>query len=343
MWRIPVGPSESGAASDPIRFLLPTDLIDLIQKSIPSIVDQDWEEDRQLSQQFRTKSLKRAHIALAEGRIIDAPFLFDSPDSMETFAFLDPNDEIREWLPQAPGALRELDHQNSVSRGYTGWLLSNPTFLAEHDQVLLKHADAVAMNGIPSVSLPQSDSTILGGRRADKATELDLFVNDFEVFCRRWQIKQLLAPYFPWPLGVVENIPSQAMFEYQQRQMGDMGSIISIPFNQPISDRDVLRQKLETLARSSDIDASQLDGWTEIVSSDNVGKKTIDQYGLRFRVMHFWTVLFDRHGHKLNGHKSALWQVFAEYLLGSQVREETIRKELQAVAKQLGADWYHTT
>ncbi len=38
MWRIPVGPSESGAASDPIRFLLPTDLIDLIQKSIRALL-----------------------------------------------------------------------------------------------------------------------------------------------------------------------------------------------------------------------------------------------------------------------------------------------------------------
>ncbi len=343
MWRIPVGPSESGAASDPIRFLLPTDLIDLIQKSIPSIVDEEWEEDRQLSQQFRTKSLKRSHIALAEGRIIDASFLFDSPDPMKTFAFLDPNDECRKWLEGVPAAFGSLDEEALTSRAYAGWLLSNPTFLAEHDQILAKHAGLVATHGMPSVSLPKSDPSALGGKRAKASPKLDSFVNDFEEFFVKWQIETLLAPYFPWPLGPQQHICTDAIFELQQLQMGDKGSIISVPYARPLPNRDKLRDQMEVLARSSDSDSRHLEEWTEIVSSDNVGKKTIDRYGLRFRVMHFWTVLFDRHGHKLNGQKTTLWAILAEYLLGRQVREETIRKELQAVARQLGADWYHTT
>jgi hypothetical protein len=340
MWRIPVGPSESGAASDPIRFLLPTDLIDLIQKSIPSIVDEEWEEDRQLSQQFRTKSLKRSHIALAEGRIIDAPFLFDSPDPMETFANVDLNDEE---LNAASAAFGLFDREALISRAYAGWLLSNTTFLEEHDQLLSKHADAVAIHGIPRVVLPQSDPSALGGKRANASPKLESFVNDFEEFFVRWQIFTLVAPYFPWPLGPQQHICTEAIFELQQHQMGDKGSIISVPFGRPLPNRKELREQMEVLARSSDSDSRHLDKWTNIVSSDNSGKKTLARYGLRFRLMHFWTVLFDRHGHKLRGKKKALRPVFVQFLLANRRSDDTIGKELTAVSKQLGRDWYHTS
>jgi hypothetical protein len=317
--------------------------MDIIGESIPSIVDQEWEEDRQLSRQVGTKSLTSACIALAEGRRIDAPFLFDSPDPMETFAFLDPNDECRNWLPGVPAAFQELDHELSVSRAYAGWLLSNPTFLTEHDELLSKHADAVAMHGIPSVCLPQSDPSALRGKRAKASPKLDSFVSDFEDFYRRWQIKLLLAPYFPWPIGPHQHICTEAIFNLQQLQMGDKGSVISVPYTRPLPNRKELRKKMEVLARSSDSDSGHLGKWAEIVSSDNVGKKTMARYGLQFRLMHLWTVLFDRHGHKLNGYMETLWRVLAEFLLANRKRDETIRKELQALTKQLGPDWYHTS
>ncbi len=196
-------------------------------------------------------------------------------------------------------ALRELDHQHPVSRG-TGRLLSESHIPCEHDQVLLKHADAVAMNGIQASACRRATRRYLGGRRADKATELDLFVNDFEVFYRDgrsssyWLLTSLAAR-----CGREHPLPT--IFEYQTASEGGHGKY----HFHPIQSTDFRSRRATPEAGDTgtivDIDASQLDGWTEIVSSDNVGKKTIDRYGLRFRVMHFWTVLFDRHGHKLNG------------------------------------------
>jgi hypothetical protein len=338
-----VGPGESGAASDPIRFLLPTDLMDIIQKSVPKIVDQDWKEDRQLSQQVGTKSLTSACIALVEGRRIDAPFFFDSPDPKTTFADLDLNDEERQTLNAASAAFGSFDREALISRAYAGWLLSNSTFLEEHDQLLSKYADAVAMHGIPSVGLPQSDPSALRGKRAKASPKLDSFVSDFERFFVRWQIKTLLAPYFPWPIGPHQHICTEAILTLQQCQMGDKGSVISVPYTRPLPNRKELRERMEVLARSSDSDSSHLDKWTNIVSSDNSGKKTLARYGRRFRLMHLWTVLFDRHGHKLSRYKETLRPVFVQFLLANRRSDETIRKELDTVSNHLGPEWYHTT
>jgi hypothetical protein len=54
-------------------------------------------------------------------------------------------------------------------------------------------------------------------------------------------------------------------------------------------------------------------------------------------------VLFDRHGHKLSRYKETLRPVFVQFLLANRRTDNTIGKELTAVSKQLGRDWFHTT
>jgi hypothetical protein len=123
------------------------------------------------------------------------------------------------------------------ARGYCGWLLTNPLFLAEHDQLLGRWADEVFDHWLPPLagSLPRGPSD---------AAPPDMAA-DFAAFHARWRLAGLAAPYLPLPLA--PQVPALG-----RRDPGPTGGVtIFLPDTFPVPSRDELRDAIEDALRGA--------------------------------------------------------------------------------------------
>ena len=82
---------------------------------------------------------------------------------------------------------RRLDWAAEVRRGYSGWLMTNRTFLEEHRLVFQNWADEVAHNGIPSMGPVVRDAQAVPDSQLGQG-RLEQYVRAFEDFFIRWRI-----------------------------------------------------------------------------------------------------------------------------------------------------------
>ncbi len=95
-------------------------------------------------------------------------------------------------------ARQPLNNIARVTRAYLGWLLTNRTFLDEHDALLNHWQLDVARWGTTSLgqSIPPHEVADNETARSEWST----FNGAFEPFFHRWRLRGLAGPYLPIPL-----------------------------------------------------------------------------------------------------------------------------------------------
>jgi hypothetical protein len=219
------------------------------------------------------------------------------------------------------------------ARGYCGWLLTTPRFLAEHDQLFSTWQDAIFIHWLPSSQWFNSHHVLQADESFDPAPP-EGFVEAFSSFCRRWRLSYLEAPYLPCPL--VPQVPAPL----PKRNHPTTGVTFYLPDTFPIPSRDELREMLEDALRGGER-LDHLAEWQDKVRSDKRSKNAIERYGRLFVLQHLWFVLHYRHAEALRGKVGRLKRVLAHYLLGDPISgDDTIHKDLQFIRRRLGDNWY---
>jgi len=214
-----------------------------------------------------------------------------------------------------------------VSRAYLGWLLTNRSFLDEHDALLKKHARQISRWGVANFSFSSSPN----GVDADSRKQFVAVNRQFVEFFSRWRLQGLAAPYLPIPIQplMTGSLP-ESVLAAQLRH----GGMFVIPDTFPIPSRDEFRNMLEGALRSAP--PAHLAEWMAIVAGSNTAKRAIARFSRIFELQHFWKVLYLRHPDALHRQTKAVTRAFASYL---GVQDRLIELDLIEIRKRLGASW----
>lgn len=225
--------------------------------------------------------------------------------------------------------LREARHRLGfyvdASRGYAGWLVTNPVFLRERDELLQRWKDQVAVQGIP-----RNDLTTFGGVphqdffRPAYDTDVLKFLNAFADWYARWRLHHLITRELPEPLS--SQIPIlNPLSLLTHLQAG--GVTLYQPDTMPIPPRDDLRNALEDVRVNRKND--HLREWIEIVGSGRHNDHSSRAFGQIFIFNHYWTILEERHPSLLAGRVRQMQKAFAEYLYVSPAAVDKYRQRIR--------------
>jgi hypothetical protein len=227
---------------------------------------------------------------------------------------------------------QRLGWTSDVRRGYAGWLMTNGSFLEEHQKLFQQWADEVAKQGIPRMGPVLSDGQSFPGAQLAEG-HFEQFLHEFEEFFIRWRLEGMPAPFAPQPMGVHLPVVDLRPVLGHMRQGG---TTFYIPDIFPVPSRDKLREIMEEALRDQNSPA-HLEEWLEIVHSDNVAKNQIPRYGRIFEIQHYVRALYARHAAALDRKKSAVVVAISLFL---QVSDDTVERDLAFIAERLGANWY---
>jgi hypothetical protein len=230
---------------------------------------------------------------------------------------------------------QRLEWTSDVRRGYAGWLMTNKSFLDEHQTLFQQWADEVAKQGIPNMGPVLHDAQSFPDAELAEGTFRE-FLRAFEEFFIRWRLDGLPAPFAPQPMGVqLPVVDLRPVLGHMQQG----GTTFYIPDICPVPSRDKLREIMEEALRDQNSPA-HLKEWLEIVHSDNVAKNQIPRYGRILEIQHYMRALYARHAAALERKKSAVVVVISLFL---QVSDDTVERDLAFIAERLGANWHLPT
>jgi len=218
----------------------------------------------------------------------------------------------------------------TTARGYLGWLLTNPTFLDEHDALINEHVSVIGSWGTAAFAQPlpppHFDSASTSEQAAFRVADAR-----FVPFFNRWRLLGLAAPYLPVPMQpqFAGSLPETMLGRYSA-----VGGLFVIPDTFPVPSRDEFRGLLDDALHGSPPD--HLDGWMQIVGAGNTGRQTIPKYARIFVLQHFWRVLHHRHATALRRQVRRLEHVFGHFL---QAGAQSIRQDLAEIRGRLGPNW----
>lgn len=213
---------------------------------------------------------------------------------------------------------RNLSTFEIPTRAYLGWLLSNPTFINEHNQLTEEFAHELGSHGFPQ---PLQGSNA----RFQTAGSSSSWVARFRDFYDCWRLQSLAAPYLPAPLEPL--VP-----DYRRYHSGTVSA--SIPDIAPVPGRGPIDEVLETSAHHRP--PEHLEEWFAIIAKENSAKNMFASYERRFRLQHYWRLLHSRYRVALHRKKVALIQAFATYF---EVSTDSVKGDLRFFKKSLGDDW----
>jgi hypothetical protein len=236
---------------------------------------------------------------------------------------------LEQMLREANNRVRPLQR---IAEGYVGWLLTNPEFQTEHDELLLRWQSQIQQYGLEFVGCTISTAPLASlpptGMNEPGCAEFNSAVRAFLV---KWRLQQLTAPGLPHPMTPVMG--GQFPLSILQQLM-DSGGIFYLPDTFPIPSRDELRSMLVDALRSSETD--HLVEWRRIIDAHNSSKTTIGRFARLFRVVLYWRAFWQRHGVNLNRCARRLQVGLAKYL---KVNLSTLRGDFQFIEKRLGKNW----
>jgi hypothetical protein len=216
------------------------------------------------------------------------------------------------------------------ARGYCGWLLTNPTFLAEHDCLLARWQGQIYHYWLPASGDPARAAPPAALLAARLPAEM---VADFAGFYVRWRLSNLAGPYLPSPAAPQVPAPLPAL------NSPLTGATFFLPDTIPIPSREQLRDMLEDALRGG-APAEHLAEWHGQVRSDNRAKNAIDRYARLFVLQHLVAVLYARHEGSLAGNRGRLERALGRYFFGDKLAAaDTVHKDLVFIRDRLGADW----
>jgi hypothetical protein len=233
-------------------------------------------------------------------------------------------------LADAEGQLAE---SNENARAYAGWLAMNPLFAQEQQQLFSDWREVIQTHGL-AVALATEEQLREAIHCEDGSLRpLQQFLIDRERFGRRWILESIAGPFLPLPQRLTMLVlPANAA-----HHDAESGVTLRIPKTTPLPDRDKLRKRLEA-AIDRETGHEHLSEWSNLVSQDSQGKKTIGRHARIFQLHHFWRVLFSRHAASLRGSLKKTQAAFADYFC---VSEDTIAKDLEQITKARGgSEWY---
>ncbi|HCS50404.1 hypothetical protein [uncultured Rubinisphaera sp.] len=211
-------------------------------------------------------------------------------------------------------------------RGYLGWLLTQPTFLNEHDELLERHREKINRHGFPKPVHSSSPEKFVWRDDVNWLTE-------FREFFDRWRLQTLAAPYLPIP--VAPRFPE--LRSYSRLPFGHGQNSFTLPDIYPSQGSGVIIEMMEETLRPRN-PPEHLQEWMQIIGKTNTAKNAIPAYGRQFQLQHYWRVLQQRYSKELHRKKGALISAFAEIL---HVSDDTIKADLRHFSDRLGDDWMH--
>ena len=231
---------------------------------------------------------------------------------------------------QCATAENRLADLAQAARGYLGWLLLNPRFLDEHDELLRSCEQVVVRHGVAEFGLPTPP---LGFKELPVPAQTEFRAADerfLEFFCR-WRLQGLAAPYLPIPLQPLfaSRLPAIALQRHLQT-----GGLFVVPDTFAVPSRGEFREMLDDALHGSP--PSHLADWMKMIAAGNTGKQTIARYGRLFELQHYWRVLHHRHRKTFRRRDAKLKDAMAAYY---QVKFKTIDEDLHAIRKCLGKSW----
>jgi hypothetical protein len=211
-------------------------------------------------------------------------------------------------------------------RGYCGWLMTNRTYVREHDQLIRQYGDQIRDHDFPRPILASC------GPPMPQSEPDEPWVGAFRQFYSRWRLQSLVGPGLPMPLPVlVPSFPPLA----QHLAAAEGGTTFFLPDIVPVSTRGVLAETIED-AIHGPRQPEHLTPWLCIVKRDNTAKNMIARYARLFGLQHYWRLLFARHSDAVVGNKGRFVAAFAEFF---NLSSDSIRKDLMFVGQRLGKGW----
>lgn len=211
---------------------------------------------------------------------------------------------------------------------YLGWLLTNPKFLQEHDQLLKEHLETVQRYGLWNLALRKT--AVRGGLFEERLEDphWHRFVDACRPFLQRWRLARLVGPYLPEPVTLqMSGLVSKSDLEW----MMETGGIFYLPDTIPIPSRDQLRKLLDDSLHKGPKPV-HLEDWLKIVNAGNTARNRLDREARLFSLWHFYQLLVDRHATALKNNRGRVEDAFAQFF---GVDKATIHHDLVEVPKRL--------
>jgi hypothetical protein len=330
----------SAAALTPGRLLyeFPTPLVKITQKHAPNVLDGAAAEI-----EIRRGHTNQNHSSVIGSwgpNLIGYRFLARLPSPSEAFGKrpADPeNDPFWKglgWYDPAvlDQAVAAADWSYTVTAGYCGWLLANSEFHRHHDAFFTRHQMAIrAISALPPLDDRQMTSSPAMGRCISSYTRL----------CRRWSLAGLAGPYLPVPFQPHFPVPGDQL-QLLPAMARSAGTLLYFPRTHPLPDRDRLREMIEA-AIARQLSPRHLKDWTDLIDSNNPGKKPIVRFERLFRLQHWWRLIHHRYGERIGGQIGNLQRAMGEFLLGDDPDDkflDTVRKDLAYLNERLGSEWH---
>jgi hypothetical protein len=125
-----------------------------------------------------------------------------------------------------------------VAQGYAGWLMTNRTFIDEHDDLLRGFSSDLRDFGLPGLVRPVANG-VIKKLKLQSPTASNIFFERFEAFCLRWRLSGLAAPNLPMPLQPQTPVLAPIM---ALGPMNGVGALFYLPDTFPVPGREELRE-----------------------------------------------------------------------------------------------------
>ncbi|HEV8068973.1 MAG TPA: hypothetical protein VGP76_14650 [Planctomycetaceae bacterium] len=211
-------------------------------------------------------------------------------------------------------------------RGYCGWLMTNPAFVAEHDQLLERYQNQLRQHDFP---MPILMST---GQPLPQCPSNEVWVDAFRRFASRWRLQSLVGPGLPRPLPV--GLPLMPAV-VRNLAAAEGGATIFLTDVNPVPPRSILAEVVEGGASRRE-ESAHLAEWYRIVGQHNPAKNAISHYARLLGVQHYWRIIHARHPAAVKRRAGRLRSAFADYY---KVGTDTIRGDLKLITERLGRGW----
>ncbi len=218
-----------------------------------------------------------------------------------------------------------FDYNMQATRGYLGWLVTNPTFLEERDALFTQWKLEIQKNGIP-----RSGPTMFGPiKHTELITEIrkkntKSYLADFASFYARWRLQHLVTRELPEPLQ--PKIPIlQPLSLLTHLEAG--GISYYQPDTVPIPPRDEIRGHLEDLRKSRG--GEHLGEWKEVVSTDRGNDHALRRYSRIFVLHFYWKILDQRHPKIFTNRVTKIKSAFGSFLGADVKTVEAIRTQIR--------------
>lgn len=220
-----------------------------------------------------------------------------------------------------------------VTQAYAGWLLTNRTFVDEHNALFVEWSDMVQRWGLNRLGILLPTKGLLRGDDPTADPRWTDYSVAFEEFFSRWRLLGLAAPYLPIP---IQPLMGGAMPMSVLTQLNRARGAFCLPDTFPVSSRDDLRNILEDALRGSE-GPDHLKDWQALIARDNSAKKPLGKFARLFEVQHYWRILRRRHPRAIHRKLGLLKVALSEFL---KMSTDSIHRDLLFIGQRLGKDWF---